>query len=84
MSQTFSLIHTLSEKRAISYKIGVFGQSEEPAVHAHTYLINAVYRNNIHKDYLFLDIQPQVFFEKKNNFDSRMEILFRFEIFYRG
>ena len=84
MSQTFSIIHTLSMKRAITYKVGVFGQSEQPAFHATDYLINALYRSNIHKDYLFLDIQPQILFEKENNFDSRLEFLIRLEIFYQG
>jgi hypothetical protein len=83
MSQSFSLTQTLSEKRAITYKVGVFSQSE-PTIQATTYLINAVYRNNIHKDYLFLDIQPQIFFEKENDFKARSELLIRFEIFYRG
>lgn len=84
MSQTFSIIHTLSHKRAITYKVGAFGQTEDPAVHATTYLLNALYRNNIHKDYLFLDIQPQILFEKDNDFKGRLELFVRLEIFYRG
>lgn len=84
MSQTFSLVQTLSQKRAITYKIGAFGRSEDPALHATEYLINALYRNNIHKDYLFLDIQPQILFEKQNDFKGRVELLVRLELFYRG
>jgi len=83
MSQTFSLIHTLSHKRAITYKIGAFGKNE-PTTHATTYLVNALYRNNIHKDYLFLDIQPQLLFERENEFRGRTEILVRLQLFYRG
>lgn len=83
MSQTFSLTQTLSQKRAITYKIGAFGQSE-PSLHATTYLLNALYRNNIHKDYLFLDIQPQLLFERENEFKGRTEFFIRLQLYYRG
>ena len=83
MSQTFSLIHTLSKKRAITYKVGVFGKSE-PTTHATAYLVNALYRNNIHKDYLFLDIQPQLLFERENEFKGRLDLFLRLQLFYRG
>ena len=84
MSQTFSIIHTLSHKRAITYKVGAFGQTEDSTVYATTYLLNALYRNNIYKDYLFLDLQPQILFEKDNDFKGRLELFVRLEIFYRG
>ncbi|MGD8782835.1 MAG: hypothetical protein PVG75_00275 [Thioalkalispiraceae bacterium] len=84
MSQTFSLIHTLSKKRAVTYKIGAFGQTEQPTVHATDYLVNLLYRSNIHKDYLFMDIQPQILFQKENEFKGQAEILVRLEIFYQG
>lgn len=82
MSQTFSLIHTLSQKRAITYKAGMFGESE-PSVHATAYLLSAQYRNNLHSDYLFLDIQPQIIFEQENDFKGELEFLIRLELFYR-
>ena len=83
MSQTFSVTQTLSHKRAITYKIGAFGESE-PSLHATTYLLNALYRNNIHKDYLFLDIQPQLLFERENEFKGRTEFFIRLQLYYRG
>ena len=83
MSQTFSLTHELSKKRAITYKIGVFGINE-PSTHATTYLVNVLYRSKIHKDYMFLDIQPQILFEQENDFKGSVELLMRLQIFYRG
>ena len=82
LSQTVGLIQTLSPKQAITYQFGVFGISE-PSTHVTTYLLNAVYRYNLHKDYLFMDVQPQVLFERENDFDSHLELLLRLEIFYR-
>jgi len=81
-SQTFSLIQTLSKKRAITYKAGVFGLSQ-PSVHATDYLLSAQYRNNLHSDYLFLDIQPQIIFRRENDFKGIAELIIRLEIFYR-
>lgn len=82
LSQTFSLVHTLSQKRAITYKIGAFGRSQ-PTTHATDYLISALYRNNFHSDYLFLDIQPQIVFRDTNRFHGVAELLIRLEFYYR-
>lgn len=82
LSQTAEIIHTINSRSAITYKVGVFGDSSN-RVQAKTYLTSLSYRNNIHSDYLFLDLQPQIFFNKRNNFEPRYEFLIRIEIFYR-
>ena len=81
-SQTAEIIHSLNRKSAITYKVGVFGDTKN-SVLAKTYLTSLLYRNNIHSDYLFLDLQPQIFFVKENNFEPRYEFLIRIEIYYR-
>ena len=83
LSQTAELIHTISRKRAITYKIGVFGNTENNTLHATDYLASLLYRQNIHSDYLFLDLQLQTLFDKDNNFEAQYEFLMRVEIFYR-
>lgn len=83
MSQSFNLIHRLSKKRAVTYKVAVFADSE-PALFATSYLINARYRQNVHKDYLFIELQPQILYQKINQFDPEYSLFLRMEIYYRG
>lgn len=82
MSQSLNLIHRLSKNRSVVYKAAVFGNSE-PTTHATSYLLNLRYRQNIHSDYLFMDIQPQIFFNKTRSFEAEHSLLFRLEWFYR-
>ncbi len=81
-SQTAEIVHTLSHKRAITYKIAGFANSDG-SIHATDYLTSVLYRQNIHSDYLFLDLQTQTLFNKDNNFEAQHEFLMRVEIFYR-
>ncbi len=82
MSQIAEVIHNINPKKAITYKVGVFGHADA-GVHTTNYLINLLYRHNIHSDYLFLDLQPQILFNKENNFEAQYEFLMRIEIYYR-
>ena len=83
MSQSFNLIHQLSKKRVVTYKVAVFADSE-PSIFATSYLINASYRQNVHKDYLFVELQPQVQYQKINNFEPEYSLFLRMELYYRG
>lgn len=82
LSQTFSMYHTLSKRRAISYFAGVYGVSE-PTVFATHYLLGLTYRQNIHKDYFFIEILPQIRYEKTNDFHADHSIIFRLEIVFK-
>jgi len=82
LSQTAEIIHVMNSKSAITYKVGVFGDTEN-RLHTTTYLTSLLFRFNIHSDYLFLDLQPQILFEKENNFESRHEFFMRLEFYYR-
>lgn len=82
LSQVFSMYHTLSKRRAVSYFVGVYGESE-PTVYATHYLLGLTYRQKIHKDYLFVEVLPQIKYEKINNFHADHSIIFRFEIIFK-
>lgn len=81
LSQVFSMYHTLSNRRAVSYFAGVYGKSE-PTVYATHYLLGLAYRQNIHKDYLFIEILPQIKYEKINDFHADHSITFRVEMVF--
>ena len=83
LSQVFSLIHTLSERRAVSYQVGVFGITE-PVTQATDYLLLARYRQNIHEDYLFMELIPQIRYRRDNDFHSEHSLTFRLEWVFEG
>ena len=83
MSQSLNLIHQISENRSIAYKAAVFGDTE-PAIYATSYLLNIRYRQNLHKDYLFFEIQPSIIYEKETAWEAQHELFLRLELFYRG
>ncbi len=82
LNQTFSMFHTLSKRRAISYYVGVNGISE-PSVFSQYYWIGATYRQNIHKGYLFVEIIPQIKYQKINDFHAEPSLTLRLEIIFK-
>lgn len=82
LSQVFSLYHVFNKKKAISYYAGAYGVSE-PVVYATQYLLGANYRQNIYKDYLFIEIEPQIRYQKINEFHAEHSLTFRLEVLFK-
>jgi hypothetical protein len=82
-SQVFSLIQSLSERRGVAYQFGVYGVSK-PAWLATEYLLQMRYRQNIHSDYLFMELIPRTIYRRSNNFDSEISFTFRLEMVFEG
>jgi hypothetical protein len=81
LSQNFYITHKLSDKRAISYQAGVFGISE-PTVFATDYLLLVRYRQNIHKDWLFFEVTPQILYQEEFDFKAEHSLLLRLEAYF--
>ena len=82
LSHVFSMFHVYSDKKAMSYFAGVYGTSE-PEINTTHFLIGLTYRQNIHKDYLFMEIVPQVIYQKINRFYPEHTITFRLEMLFK-
>lgn len=83
MSQSFFLINQITQKRTISYQVAVFADSK-PALYATSYLFNVRYRQNVHKDFMFVEVSPQIEYQQENNFDAEYSLFLRLELYYRG
>ncbi|MCW9024602.1 MAG: hypothetical protein OQK73_07950 [Gammaproteobacteria bacterium] len=81
LSQFFTLFHTLSDRRATSYYVGVIGKSQ-PEIYATDYLIGFQFRQKIHKDWLFFEINPQIQYPKIEKFRPSHTLLIRLEAFF--
>lgn len=82
LSQVFSISQKLSERRGISYQAGVYGLSQ-PTIFVTDYLLLLKYRQTIHSDYLFMEIIPQIRYQKINDFHAEHALLFRLEWVFR-
>jgi hypothetical protein len=78
LNQIFTFYQTLSPTRRISYQIGAYGQTQ-PTLFMTDYLAVIRYRQNIHKDWLFFEVRPQVLYRKINDWDSEVSLLLRLE-----
>lgn len=78
LSQVLTFYQTLSPKRKISYQIGAYSQTS-PTWFMTDYLVVIRYRQNLHKDWLFFEIRPQVQYRKINNWDDEVSLLLRLE-----
>jgi len=81
LSQSFSLFHEITERRAISYTIASYGSSE-PTVHATSYLFNIRYRQRIHKDWLFIEFRPEIIYERENDFHPERSFIFQIDMIF--
>ena len=82
LSQVFSMFYSIAKEKALSYYAGVYGMSE-PKVHTTHFLLGLNYRQSIHKDYLFIEVKPQVLYQKINNFDAEHSIQFSIEMIFK-
>jgi hypothetical protein len=82
LSQVFFLNYQLNKKMAVSYYTGVYGISE-PKIHTTQYLVGLTYRQNIYKDYLFMEIKPQITYQEINRFAAEHSLALRFEMLFK-
>ena len=80
-SQVFSLYHEITDRRAISYSIGVNGTSK-PNIHRDSYFTSINYRQRIHRDWLFLDISPAISYARSNNYQANRSLTMRLEMVF--
>ncbi len=81
-NQSFSMFHTLSKKRILSYYV-TFSDVSKSAMYSRYYLVGATYRQNIHKDYLFVELVPQIIYQEKNDFNAEHSLILRLEIIFK-
>ena len=81
LSQIFTYYQTLSRRRMISYQVGAYGQTS-PTWFMTDYLLVVRYRQLIHKNWLFFEIQPRVQYSKEYDWDDEVSLLLRLEFFF--
>lgn len=67
--QTFQYFRYLSGRRAIGLKLGAFGPLE-PSAYVETYSAHLVWRRRVHRQWLFLELEPGIDWPRDRNFDA--------------
>ena len=77
--QSLQVFHVLSPRRGLIYEASVIS-SDQPQLHTSSYLLNLRYRQLVHRDWLFLELTPQVIFERERDFNPHHVLTVTFEI----
>ncbi|MEO8331649.1 MAG: hypothetical protein ABI479_04395 [Gallionella sp.] len=81
LRQDLSIYHTLNERSALLYQASAIGVSR-PQGQVTDYVALMLYRYRLHRDWVFLELSPQLHFPKERNYRSspmfsmRLEMLF--------
>jgi hypothetical protein len=81
MGQDFYLIHNINKYRGIIYRTGLTAISE-PDVHTTAYILSVKLRQQIHRNWLFFEINPQIIYPEEDHFHSRPSLTFKLEIVF--
>ena len=81
-AQTFSLRKRLSDNKGVDYRLGIIGEDvAKPRITS--YFISAHYRELLYKDWLYLNVIPEVNYPRDQGFESIFSLTVRFEVFFQ-
>ncbi|MAR91561.1 MAG: hypothetical protein CML06_11870 [Pseudomonadales bacterium] len=80
--QVFSLYQDITSRDAIRYQLAMFGTSLHSSK-VNTYYVSADYRRRIHKNWLFMDLTPQLAFPREEDFQGVASLTLSLEIYFR-
>lgn len=81
VDQSFSLFHEITERRAVHYVIGSQGISQ-PVWHNTNHYAGLNYRQRVHRDWLFIEINPIYTFARANGYKDERQLIIRMEMVF--
>lgn len=81
LRQDLSFYHTLSKRTALLYQASAIGITN-PHLQATDYVISMVYRYRVHREWIFLEISPQLHFPKVNHYQFSPSLNLRLEMLF--
>lgn len=83
LRQDFSLFHTLNERTALVYQASVIG-TNKPQMEETAYILLMRYRYRVHKEWIFVEVIPQLNFPRTDDFNLNAVLLMRLEVLFGG
>jgi hypothetical protein len=77
--QDLTLFHKLDDRHAFMYQASAIGVSEPNAV-VSDFVILLLYRYRLHRNWMFLEVSPQLHFPKEFNFHKSPMLSMRLEM----
>ncbi len=81
MPQTLNVIQQLSPDKALTYTFGIFEESFSNTVIS-DYFFSAHYRQLIYKDWLYVNVIPEVNYPREFDYDARVSLTLKLEVFF--
>ena len=81
--QSFFLFQPINVDNALAYQLSLFGFSQ-PNTHIDSYDISVKWRRRLHREWLYMEIQPLLSWPRDRNFRPTPSILFRLEAILGG
>ncbi|MFA6902034.1 MAG: hypothetical protein WC236_03000 [Gallionellaceae bacterium] len=81
LSQSFSVYHTYDERTALLYQVSAIGVSR-PQRQVSDYIILMTYRYRWHREWVFIEISPQLHFPQEENYKTSKLLSVRLEILF--
>lgn len=79
--QAFFFSHPLNSREQLAYEAGVFGEID-PRFEDTGYFASVRYRRDIHKRWIFLELKPQVVFDREDDFRPDPSIALSLEMLF--
>lgn len=76
-----SFYKELSDKRALGFHITAYGNTEFKTTYIN-YAFHLQYRRLLYKDWLFIDLKPEVSFPKERDFKTTYSLAIKFDILF--
>jgi len=78
LAQSVTTTHFIDSRQAIAYGVGVLGVNK-PSVKAMAYYVSANYQRRIHKDWLFMEVTPELLFPRLEGFRPKWSLTVEFK-----
>lgn len=79
--QSVSLYQTIAEREIMIWELGLLGQNR-PESSVDSYYAQILYRRAIYKDWLVMELVPQVLFEKRYNWEPDPRVQLNLEVYF--
>lgn len=80
-SQLFIFSHAFSERHIIQLRLGANAESE-PDHRITRYYVNLPWRRNIYRSWLFLELRPELLFERESDFEVQPRLMLELEGYF--
>jgi hypothetical protein len=83
LSEDISINHKIDERRALVYQVSAIGVSQ-PQWQVTDYVVLVRYRRRLHRDWLFVEVSPQLHYPKERHYHIDPLLILRLELLFGG